>query len=166
MIMLLWALYTTPMEPVAPTVYYGSSAVERIEFIERRTLSLAERRVVHEEGFVDGCYGDTKGILTCGVGQTGVFQSMSFEDTFKVHAYRAQARFPKWGAFSEALQAELIVMEYRGDLGISPKTVSLINEERWLEASVEFLNHHDYTDWSVGVRKRLERGSAMLANQA
>lgn len=151
---------------VSSTTYYGDQAVTQLELREGRTLSPAERRVVHEEGFVDGCYADTKGILTCGVGQTGPFQAMSFKETFEIHRRRAAGRFPAWDTYPEDLRAELVVMEYRGDLGISPKTVALINAGKWLEASEEFLDHHDYTNLSGGVRKRLERGAAMLARQA
>ena len=165
MILFLLAILWAPNVSAAP-VYYGDSAVARLELIEGRTMSPAERRVIHEEGFVDGCYADTKGILTCGVGQTGAFQAMSFREVFLIHKARASNRFPLWYQYPEDLQAELVVMEYRGDLGISPKTVELINAGKWLEASEEFLDHHDYTDWSVGVRERLERGSAMLASQA
>ena len=157
-LLILWSL--------SSITYYGDQAVEQLELREGRTLSPAERRVVHEEGFVDGCYADTKGILTCGVGQTGPFQALSFKETFEIHRRRAADRFPAWDTYPEDLRAELVVMEYRGDLGISPKTVALINAGKWLEASKEFLDHSDYTDWSVGVRERLERGSAMLASQA
>ena len=153
------------MEPAAPKVYYGSSAVERIEFIEGRTLSLAERRVVHEEGFVDGCYGDTKGILTCGVGQTGDYQEMSFDETFKAHEEQAKGYFKDWDTYPEDLQAELIVLAYRGDLGYSKDTRDHITAGRWQEASKELLDNADYRASKKGngsIAKRLEDGSRML----
>ena len=109
------------------------------------------------EGFRARPYLDTKGILTSGVGQTGPFRGMTFHEAFKAHKHRAIARFPKWGMFRNELRAHLIAAEYRGSLGLSPKTVWLINEERWKEAAVEFLLNDEYLDPAtpVGIKKRM-----------
>jgi hypothetical protein len=163
----LMALIASAVARDATVVYAGSAAIRQVELREGRSMSHAERRVISEEGYVSGPYIDTKGNLTSGVGQTGAFRGMSFNDTFQHHALRASLRFPRWDDYTEELQAELIVAEYRGDLGQSPRTIRLITEERWREASVQFLRHDEYNraGTSLGVKRRLERLSAMLLKQ-
>lgn len=116
------------------------------------------------EGFRAQPYLDTKGILTSGVGQTGAYRDMSFHETFKAHKARAIARFPQWESFRFELRAHLIASEYRGDLGISPKTVAHINAGRWNEASVEFLRNDEYLDPAtpVGIKNRMAYLSGLL----
>ena len=146
-------------------VLHGADAVAAVEALVGRDLSLAERRVVEEEGYVDGEYEDSKGVRTSGVGQTGEWIEKGFEAAFTHHVDRAKERFPAWDSFPEDLQAELIVAEYRGDLGISTKTVRHINAGNWEEAADEFLRHGDYTKSKKGngaVAERLEKLSAKL----
>ena len=165
LLMTLIAPAATPTD--TPSALHGMAAVKAVEALEGRRMSLAEKRVILEEGYVYGPYFDTKGNLTSGVGQTGAFRGMSFSETFIHHSLRASLRFPRWEEYTEELQAELIVAEYRGDLGHSPRTLRLINEERWRGASVEFLRHDEYNraGTSLGVKRRLERLSEMLLKQ-
>jgi hypothetical protein len=134
--------------------------------MEGRTLTLAERRVVEEEAYVDGIYLDTKNIATAGVGQTGDYQDMSFDETFKAHEEQAKGYFKDWDTYPEDLQAELIVLAYRGDLGYSKDTRDHIIAGRWQEASVELLDNDDYRASKKGngaIAGRLEDGARMLA---
>jgi len=165
MLMYFLLLGVKCVEPAV--VYAGAEAIEQVAILAGRPLTYQERRVVLEEGFVDGLYVDSKGIITSGVGQTGAFRGLSFTATFRAHKDRAIARFPLWFSFTEDLKAELIVAEYRGDLGHSPKTVALINEERWHEASLEFLRHDEYVGTGAlrGIQRRLEKLSVALSKQ-
>ena len=167
LLLLLMTLIASAGARDATVVYAGEAAIRQVELREGRSMSLSERRVISEEGYVSGPYIDTKGNLTSGVGQTGAFRGMSFSETFIHHSLRASLRFPRWDDYTEELQAELIVAEYRGDLGHSPRTLRLITEERWREASVEFLRHDEYNraGTSLGVKRRLERLSEMLLKQ-
>ena len=117
------------------------------------------------EGFSAVPYLDTKGILTSGVGQTGVYRDMTFHEAFKAHKARAIARFPQWESFRAELRAHLIAAEYRGSLGHSPKTVRLINEEQWQEAAVEFLRNDEYLgpETPSGIKKRMADLSRLLS---
>lgn len=56
----------------------------------------------------------------------------------------AQDMFDNFDNFSDDLKIELIQGMYRGDFKKTHKTVQLINEGKWEEASKEFLNHKEY----------------------
>lgn len=155
---------TTPSSEASTEkeVYHGASAVSQVEENLGRPLSYAERRVVEEEGYVATPYLDTKGITTQGVGQTGEWIEKGFEAAFQHHVERTQSRIPTLLEYPEELQAELIQAEYRGDLGVSPKFITLLNAGRYNEASLEFLDNKDYRESlesGTGVHKRMEKVS-------
>lgn len=143
-----------------PKTYYGSDAVQQVEKREGRSLSLAERRVVEEEGFVDGFYKDDKGIETGGVGQTGKWKGKSFTETFEAHREDAVRLIDNFDTLPESLQAEFIQATYRGDLRQSEKTRELFNSGKYKEAAKELLNNKDYKTRKAkkddGVTRRLE----------
>jgi len=141
-----------------PKTLYGEDAIRKVSANEGRELSLAERRVVMEEGFVDGEYLDTKGIRTGGVGQTGEWMDKSFGESFQHHKERARKRVPRLDELPEALRAELIQAEYRGDLGLSPTAVKHLNAGNYKKASVEFLNNDEYRNpnTSTGIKSRMK----------
>lgn len=143
-----------------PKTYYGKDAIVEVEKREGRTLSLAERRVVEEEGFVSGEYEDDKGISTSGVGQTGKYKDMSFKETFDAHEKDAKRLVDNYGKLPEYLQAELVQAQYRGDLQQSPAFVKLLEEGKYEEAATELLDHKEYKERKAveddGVTRRLE----------
>ncbi len=54
---------------------------------------------------------------------------------------------------------------YRGDIG--PRTISLLNAQRYAEAAKEYLNHKEYrTTSNKGVRKRMEWNAAVIKGAA
>lgn len=152
-------------------VLYGTDAIARVEALENRTLSPIERRVVREEGFVDGLYYDgkptasfPKGVPTYGVGQTGEYIQKGFKASFDEHVSRAEGRVPNLRNLPEFLQEELVQAEYRGDLGQSPTAVKHINNEQWRKAAVEFLDNKEYRDPKTkkGVKARMKSVSDAL----
>ena len=150
-------------------VLHGADAVAAVTELVGRELTLIERRIVEEEGYVAGDYLDSKGISTSGVGQTGDFKGMSFEDTVQAHIERARGRIPALDSLPEELQAELVQAEYRGDLGTSPKFVKLINDGEFEKAAEEFLDNQDYRNSQLdgsGVAGRMERVSAAVRDYA
>ncbi len=150
-------------------VYYGNDAINVVSENIGRPLSLAEQRVVQEEGYVATPYLDTKGILTQGVGQTGEWIEKGFEASFNHHVERAMSRVDQFEEYPEEVQAELIQAEYRGDLGGSPKFLSYLNDGDYNQASLEFLDNKDYRESKKsgsGVHKRMERVSESVANLA
>ena len=82
--------------------YSGDDAIAEVErrlklTDKNRKLSEVEKRVIGLEGFVDGYYSDSKGILTRGVGQTEDYakgdNSLSgFDSALQEHVERAKNR--------------------------------------------------------------------------
>lgn len=144
--------------------YYGLEAVKKVEELVGRKLSVPEIRVIEEEGFVDGEYMDDKGIVTRGVGQTGPYMDMSFEDTFKAHENIARKLIPAYDELPDLVKAELAQAAYRSDLQQSPNFRKLFNAGKYAEAAEEFLDNKDYRDSVVrnnrgephGVARRME----------
>lgn len=152
-----------------PKIYHGAAAVKQVEKKIGRPLTYAERRVVEEEGFVDGKYKDTKGIVTAGVGQTGKYINMSFEESFNDHVKKTKKLVPSLDSLPEDVQAELIQATYRGDLGGSPTFRKLLNAGKYEEAAQEFLNNKDYRESIKGngaVAGRMQRVAEAVAKLA
>ena len=137
-------------------VYFtGDAAVNEVQKRMGRKLTKAEKRIIGLEGFVDGYYLDSKGVLTRGVGQTrdyakGNTSLSGFDRAFQEHVESAKNRKNMSGFdnYSPELQAELIQAEYRGDLGFSPTFRKLLEgattQEQRNIAADEFLNNDDY----------------------
>lgn len=144
--------------------YYGQEAVNKVEKLIGRKLSIPEIRVVEEEGYVEGKYKDDKGNVTSGVGQTGKYMNMSFEDTFKAHEDIARSMIPSYDDLPDLVKAELAQAAYRTDLQQSPEFRKLFNAGKYEEAAKEFLDNKDYRDSLVrnsrgedhGVARRME----------
>lgn len=66
----------------------------------------------------------------------------------------AKRLFPDFDEFSDPLKIEIVQGVFRGDFKKEHDTVKLINQKKWDEASVEFLNHAEYEE-----AKRLGRRS-------
>lgn len=68
---------------------------------------------------------------------------------------------PKFRSYPIYVKAAILDGFFRGDLSGSPKTIKLINEGKWLEASIEYLNNKEY-----GIAKRNKSGvwKRMLEN--
>jgi GH24 family phage-related lysozyme (muramidase) len=73
---------------------------------------------------------------------------------------------PTFDSFSPELQAQIISGAYRGDITGSPKTLSLLREGKFQEASKEFLNNKEYKaakESGSGVAGRMEEVAATMA---
>ena len=151
-----------------PKKLHGTQAVDRMEKELGRPLSTGERRIVVEEGYVDGRYLDTKGVETSGVGQTGDYKGKTFEETYNAHVKRAKDRVPQWASLSEDLQVELIQSEYRGDLGASPAAVALLNAGDFEGAAREFLVNEEYKNPATpdSIKARMRATANALAIEA
>jgi hypothetical protein len=147
--------------------YHGKHAVAQVELLLGRPLTYKERVVVTDEGYVNGLYPDTKGNLTGGVGQTGDYINMSFEETLAAHERRIQSdpkKLPDYATYPEWFQAEMLSADYRGDLGISIDTMALGRAGRWEEAAIEFLANDEYLhpDTPKHIKARMRRTAAAM----
>lgn len=144
----------------------GPGAVKKVEADLGRKLSMAEKRVVEVEGYVPHGYYDSKGNRSYGVGQTGEHIGDDFTSSFNFHVDRAKGRIGEklWESLPEHLTTELTQGEYRGDLGLSPKTIRLIKGGEFDSAATEFLNNDEYksTKTEQGVKDRMKAISDAL----
>lgn len=156
--------------PKKPKTYHGRDAVQQFSRMEGRHLSMGERRVVEEEGFVDGVYLDDVGIETSGVGQTGKYRNMSFDETYKAHEDVARQTIHGYDGYPEYVRAELTQLAYRGDVARKWKWVQLLNAGRVAEAAAELLDHAEYKErkraGDDGVTRRLEAAQSALFEYA
>lgn len=70
----------------------------------------------------------------------------------------AKRLFTNFDELSDELKIELVQGVFRGDFEADHRTVKLINEERWDEASKEFLNHQEYKEAKRLGKKSDRRG--------
>jgi len=128
--------------------------------------------VKEHEGFRNRVYDDGVGNLTIGVGHLITPKSRQiFDDLFgdsvdydniiagrdalsdkqvlklfkhdlKEHIERARRLIGDFDEYPDYMQAALVDAVYRGDLG--PRTRSLLNQGKYREAAVEYLNHNQY----------------------
>lgn len=136
----------------------GKKAVKAVAEQLGRELTRIESRVVLEEGYSTEVYEDTKGIRTTGVGQTGEFMHMRFDDVVDSFVRLVRRLLPDYDSFPEYLQEELVQSAYRGDILGSPKTRKLINAKLYQLAAHEFLRNDEYEDprTPVGIKKRIK----------
>lgn len=148
-------------------VYYGSEAVREVEKREGK-LTPAQKRVVREEGFVDGLYKDTKGIVTSGVGQVGEFINKGFKASYEEHVNRTRGMTKDFDKLPDYLKEELIQSTYRGDWSGSPMTRDIFNSGGYKAAAREFLNHEEYLkpDTPQHIKDRIKSVSDALLRYA
>jgi hypothetical protein len=91
-----------------------------------------------------------------------------FAHDLKEYIAKTKKAFPKFHTYPAELQAALVDGFYRGDLSGSPKTRRLINEGKWEEASIEYLNNREYLNSRAsgmsGVATRMEENSRRMRN--
>ena len=123
--------------------------------------------VVLEEGYVHGDYKDTKGIQTCGVGQTGRYRHIPFPQVFEVKLQQIRALVEGFDELPKKTREALILSHYRGSWLQSPKTRLLFSKGLYTEAAKEFLDSDEYREavlhGPLGIKKRFERVARGLA---
>lgn len=157
--------YTSAKDIPSNLYYKGDAAVKRAEELYG-PLSYSQKRIVRLEGLVDAHYLDDKGILTYGVGQTDKYIDSGFQAAYAAHEKSARNYIKNFDELPETLRAELVQLDYRGDLALSPTFRRLFNAGKYKEASAELLNHAEYKQrkqdsfFKDGVVKRLEEAQA------
>lgn len=122
-----------------------------------------------KEGFVGNAYKpiDTEEHWTIGYGNYG--QNVQPGDTMSEEQASAQLQgnidtrlaainkaIPGFNNYPLEARQHLLGSWFRGSLSGSPKTIGLINEGKWQEASDEFLNNDEYRNTTLGgVKKRM-----------
>ena len=122
-----------------------------------------------KEGFRDTAYKpiDTEENYTIGYGNYGA--DVKEGDTITQEEATAQLQgnidnklaeirqaIPDFDSLPLEARQNLLGSWFRGSLSGSPKTLGLINEGKWQEASDEFLNNDEYRNTTLGgVKKRM-----------
>jgi hypothetical protein len=93
-----------------------------------------------------------------------------FEHDVVEHLHRARQMVPKFDLLPDHAQVAIMNGVYRGDLAQSPKTLALINSERWREAADEYLDNDEYKRRKArgrdGVVIRMERNAATFRSMS
>jgi len=129
------------------------------------------------EGRIKETYLDTKGNATIGVGhkqenpQKLVLNDLEI-DKILYSDIDAKIKIiinllPKFQTYPLYVQCAIVDGFFRGDLSGSPKTLKLIKEDKWKEASIEYLNNREYLESKknkTGVWKRMLENSYHFKN--
>lgn len=126
-------------------------------------------------------YKDSKGYNTIGVGHLVTAKELPLYanktltdkevlDLFKQDSAKklklTQQLFPQFDTYDDEVKVAILNGVFRGDMSGSPATIRLINQGKWAEAAVEYLNNAEYRDAvksKSGVAGRMERNARVLA---
>lgn len=146
---------------------HGTPAVLAVQAMLGRLLTPMEEHLVKQEGYSTEEYKDTKGVPTTGVGQTGEFSDMSFDEVMQAQTDKTRRLFPAFDTLPEELQKHIFSSVYRGSLSGSPKTIRLFNAGDRAAAADEFLNNDEFRNPKTpqSIKDRMQATSdAMRAN--
>ena len=80
---------------------------------------------------------------------------------------KIRSKIKNFDRLSQELQVEIAQSWFRGGIAGSPKTIRLINEGKFQEASEEFLDNNEYRTTTLrGVKRRMKGLSDTLAKEA
>lgn len=150
-------------------ILHGENALKEVESllgVSRQEMPVGMALLVKHEGYSEEPYRDDKGVLTVGVGQTGVYASMPFPMVYERFHKLAQRYTPNLKELPEEAQGAILLATYRGTWGQSPKTRRLFSQGEYKEAAKEFLNNEEYLSRKKkggdGVTKRMEYIASVL----
>lgn len=138
----------------------AGAAVQNDNWTEAAKAAIKKHEGKRLEAYPD------RGGYSIGYGRFGVLKNAKitdeqaeryFEEDFQAKVTAARKAIPKFDALSNELKAEITQGFFRGDLSGSPKTLALINEGKFSEAAVEFLDNNEYRnpDTARGVKNRM-----------
>jgi GH24 family phage-related lysozyme (muramidase) len=142
---------------------------------DRLLIKAASHVLKKNEGVRYEVYKDVYGYKTIGIGHKvesgesfGKLSEQEVYDLFVIDATKkiklCRKYFSKFDSYPICVQVAILDGFFRGDLSGSPKTMRLMNQGRWIEASREYLNHREYRQSKIdrtGVYKRMDRNALM-----
>lgn len=142
---------------------------------DKLLIKAASHVLEKNEGVRYEPYKDVYGYLTIGIGHRiksgesfGKLSEQEVQDLFAKdmadHIKLCRKYFSKFDSYPICVQVAILDGFFRGDLSGSPKTMKLINQGRWIEASREYLNHAEYKQSKrekTGVFKRMDKNALM-----
>ena len=134
------------------------------------------------EGRQNIVYKDNKGNKTVGVGHLITDDTYQYGDNvpdedvdyffikdINITLIKAKKSFKKFDSYPLYVRAAIMDGIFRGDLSGSPKTITLINSDKWETAAGEYLNNSEYRESeesASGIWKRMMENSYHFANYA
>ena len=149
-----------PASEVIATYLAGHEGIRRKVYPDSKeyeTIGIGHRIVAGDREVFRRLFGpaaDVDGILAGRVGLTDEQIKVLFTHDSAVHLKRAKNLFRDFDSWPAELQAAIVSGVYRGDLSGSPKAIALINQGKWAEAAVEYLDHEEY----LNTKRAIERG--------
>ena len=126
--------------------YYGDDAVIAAakHYGYKGPIDPIARRIIHEEGFVNGTYLDSKGIPTEGIGVADpkLRGKPWFTEVLPIYQQQAQTATKGFEKLTVEQQGAITSMAYRSDWG--PKTRGHLNKGNLKAAAKEYLDHDEY----------------------
>jgi GH24 family phage-related lysozyme (muramidase) len=121
------------------------------------------------EGTLTIGYGATKAVypkLKPGAKITPAEAEQLLTKGIKEHETKARRLIPKYDTLPDTVRKAIVNAIYRGDLG--PKTIGLINAEKWDKVPTQYLDHPNYTNPGklTGVVKRMKSNADAFADYA
>ena len=133
-------------EDKARRTYYGDDAVIAAakHYGFKGPIDPIARRIIHEEGFVNGTYLDSKGIPTEGIGVADpkLRGKPWFTEVLPIYQQQAQTATKGFEKLTTEQQGAITSMAYRGDWG--KKTRGHLNKGNLKAAAKEYLDHNEY----------------------
>jgi GH24 family phage-related lysozyme (muramidase) len=158
----------------------SSISIENNDFIKK-----AAKFIEKNEGKVNRLYKDHKGNWTIGIGhlvlphELDMFKGRVLSENEILELFRTDInkklvsinrRFGSvYNTYSDNLKIAILDGFFRGDLSGSPKTINLLKQRKFKEASKEYLNNQEYfksKQQKTGVYKRMERNAQFMADES
>ncbi len=83
-----------------------------------------------------------------------------FTHDINIYIKRTKNLFPSYDSYPDYIKMALVSSVYRGEMESGHETVKLINEGKWREAAVEYINRKDYREAAAkglgGIVKRMD----------
>lgn len=142
---------------------------------DKLLIKVASHVLKKNEGVRYEVYKDVYGFKTIGIGHKvkagESFGKLSEQEVYDLFVKDASEKiklcrkyFSKFDTYPICVQVAILDGFFRGDLSGSPKTMRLMNQGKWIEASREYLNHAEYKQSKrekTGVFKRMDKNALM-----
>ena len=123
------------------------------------------KKLFNEEFFTIG-YGDYGKHVLKGTKETAEVSKKNLIKNIEKRIPIIRKKISNFDSFPIELKIAIVSSWFRGSLGGSPKTMKLVNEGKFKEASVEFLNNQEYKnarkDGKAGIIKRMDATAEAL----
>jgi len=128
---------------------------------------LQATKIFKDEKYLTICYGHYGSDVLPKQKKTRQQCNQLLDEDVTVRLFAIQEAIPAFSCFPKDIKIDLFASWYRGGLSGSPKTIALMNQNKFLEASQEFLNNREYKTTKLhGIKKRMKQTSLKIKQLA